>query len=183
MPLPFFYHFLHFIHRLLLFYELTTVCRYLSLLSLGGLSPVIHLRFCSCLMYSRIHFILMCRISWTCVRTIGRWPFVIVTACCAIQTLERGSKNCCTVVYMAYLCRALSVPRFILLSFAAKKSSNTRRICRRLWRVLMESRYPKLVHWFSFHVVRLVNSILQYASIFGWVTATSSFVCLIKRRG
>lgn len=114
----------------------------------------------------------------TCMQMIVRWPSVIVTTCCAIPALGRGSNVSCTLVHMACFCRVASVPRLTLSLFAAMKRSNMRTIFLRLCHVLMGNRYPKLVR----HVVLrhpLVPCGSLHSSIVGHITAPLSSVCLV----
>lgn len=127
MLLPFFYLLfllyllLHILYRLLLFYQLATLCRYRSMLCLGGLNSALHCFFPSGVMCKSKLLIWSGLVSRKCVQAIMRWTFVIVRTCDTRPTLVRVSNADGIVVDLACLCRAGSVLRGIFPSFADKE--------------------------------------------------------------
>lgn len=169
---------LHLLHRLLLFYQLIKLCRCSSLLPLIDLNSLIH---------RNIHLALW---AGVCI-LFGCTAFTNVCAsdraltCCKLRSLLHDTdagpwvKCCCTVVDKARLCHVVSVPRLIVLSFAATKRSNMGMTCRRLCSVSMGTRYSKLVCRLLSYVVPSVIYNSPNASIIGHVATTLNFDCVI----
>lgn len=122
-------HILHWLrfHQLHLLYQITTLCRYLSLLLLGDLKSTIQGGFTSYVMWKSMRHIWKSCVSRNGVQAIVRRPSVVVKSCCRIPMLGSGS-NAGHTVDMVCLCRDASVLRFTVLLTGATKRSNMRMI-------------------------------------------------------
>lgn len=117
------------------------------------------------------------------VQEVVRWPSGTVPAFWAIPVLGRRPNADCTVVDVACLYRAASVPSLIIHISNAEGRTKMRSICLSLCHVSIGSCYLKLVHRLSSNVVHLVTYISHNTSIIWCMTLTLSFLGVIMRWG
>lgn len=155
MSLPLFSIFVHVytllsvLHQLLPLHRLPILSTHYAMFVPGpapsrGLNSTIHHCVRSRVRCRITRLLLMCRTSRKCVEVVVFCPSVIVTSFCPIPTWKRGSSVGCPVVDVACLRCVVSAPELIVPLLPALKTSNLRRICRRLCNVLMRSRHTTL---------------------------------------